>query len=164
MKTLFIVRHAKSSWKQEFLTDFERPLNKRGHRDAPVMAAVLKERGVKPDYIRCSPANRALTTARLLAEGLGYDLDHIETDEHMYGAGDRQLKTIVQQLPDSAETAMIVGHNPGMMMLANRLAGFEEDNLPTCGIVCVRFEAETWSAVDDREGTIEYFEYPKKHT
>jgi phosphohistidine phosphatase len=163
MKTLFIVRHAKSSWKHEFLSDFERPLNKRGHNDAPMMAQVLHDRGVTVDYIRSSPANRALTTARLLAAGIGYALDHVETDEHMYGAGDRQLQQIVQAFPAAAQTGMVVGHNPGMMMLAERLAGFDEDNLPTCGIVCVTFDVDAWTDVAEGSGTLRYFEYPKKH-
>ncbi|MDT8322962.1 MAG: histidine phosphatase family protein [Bacteroidota bacterium] len=163
MKTLYIVRHAKSSWKHESLSDFERPLNKRGHHDAPMMATVLRERGVSVDYIRSSPANRALTTARLLAEGIGHDLEGIETDEQMYGAGDGQLLQIVRSLPGNARDAMIVGHNPGMMMLAERLAGFEVDNLPTCGIVCVDLDVTAWTAVQDGGGALRYFEYPRKH-
>lgn len=163
MRTLYIVRHAKSSWKQEFLSDFERPLNKRGHNDAPMMAEILQKRGVTVDYVRCSPANRALTTARLLADGIGYARERIETDEQMYGAGDRQLLQIVRDLPPGARTAMIVGHNPGMMMLAERLAGFDEANLPTCGIVCVDLDIAAWSDAADGGGVLRYFEYPKKH-
>ena len=83
MKTLYIVRHAKSSWKQEYLTDFERPLNKRGHGDAPMIGRALVERGVRIGRIRCSPANRALTTARMLAVELGCSTECIETDDQM---------------------------------------------------------------------------------
>jgi phosphohistidine phosphatase len=163
MKTLYIVRHAKSSWKQDYLSDFERPLNKRGHGDAPIMGRVLRERGARVQYIRSSPANRALTTARILATELGCDLDCIETDEHMYGAGDRQLLDIVHAISDEVQDAMLVGHNPGMMMLAEHLSGFDEANLPTCGIVCVDFSVDAWRDASAATGTLRYFEYPKNH-
>ena len=163
MKTLYITRHAKSSWKHEHLTDFERPLNKRGHHDAPMMGAILREHGADIRIIRSSPANRALTTARMIAAELGYPAENIETDERMYGAGSRELTAIVQMLPDSIDEAMIVGHNPTMMMLAEDLAGFDEDNLPTCGIVCADFDVKSWREVLPGKGEIRYFEFPKKH-
>lgn len=163
MKTLYITRHAKSSWKDEHITDFERPLNKRGRHDAPLMGEILRERDADVRVIRSSPANRALVTARMIAEELGYPVENIETDERMYGAGSRELTVIVQMLPDSVDEAMVVGHNPAMMMLAGDLAGFDEDNLPTCGIVCVDFDVTSWRDVCPGEGVIRYFEYPKMH-
>jgi len=163
MKTLYIARHAKSSWKHGHLTDFERPLNKRGHSDAPMMGGILRERGANIRIIRSSPANRALTTARMIAEELGYPAENIETDERMYGAGSRELAAIVQMLPDDVDEAMVVGHNPAMMMLAEDLAGFDEDNLPTCGVVCVDFNVTSWRDALPGAGVIRYYEYPKKH-
>ncbi|MBN1448727.1 MAG: histidine phosphatase family protein [Bacteroidetes bacterium] len=163
MKTLYIVRHAKSSWKHETLTDFERPLNKRGRADAPLMGEILHTRGADVRIIRSSPANRALTTARLIAEGLDFPVENIETDERMYGAGDQQLLAMVRLFPDTTDEAMLVGHNPGMHFLAERLAGFTEDNLPTGAVVCVDFNVSSWSAVAPGMGSIRYVEYPKKH-
>ena len=163
MKTLYITRHAKSSWKHAHITDFERPLNKRGHHDAPMMGGILRASGADIRIIRSSPANRAMTTARMIAEELGFPAENIETDERMYGAESRELAAIVQELPDSVDEVMIIGHNPGMMMLAERLAGFDEDNLPTCGIVCVDFDVKSWRDVGPGTGKIRYFEFPKRH-
>ncbi len=161
MKTLYIVRHAKSSWDHEGLTDFERPLNKRGRSDAPLMGTVLKERGAQPAVIRTSAANRAMTTARLLSEALDFALERIEVDAGMYGAGPNEILTIIRQLPDEAREVMLVGHNPTMLMVAHRLGGFLGDNLPTCGIICIDFDAERWDETIGEQGVIRYYEYPK---
>jgi phosphohistidine phosphatase len=161
MKTLYIVRHAKSSWDHEGLTDFERPLNKRGRNDAPLMGTVLKERGAQPAVIRTSAANRAATTARLLAEALDFPLERIEVDAGMYGAGPNDILQSIQQLPADAHEAMLVGHNPTMLMIAHRLGGFLGDNLPTCAIVCIDFYASSWNEAAATQGRIRYYEYPK---
>ena len=163
MKTLYIVRHAKSSWKQKTVTDLERPLNKRGLGDAPRMGEILRERETDVRFIRSSPANRALTTAKLIATALGFPPEDIEIDERMYGAGDQQLLAIIRLFPDTVVEAMIVGHNPAMLFLAERLAGFTEDNLPTAGVVCVDFDVPSWSDVASGTGTLRFYEYPKKH-
>lgn len=163
MKTLFVIRHAKSSWDHEDLTDFERPLNKRGNRDAPIMGVVLRERGARPELIRSSAALRALSTARHLAKALEFPEDGIHVDPGMYGAGPLELVDIAAAFPDAVREAMLVGHNPTMHMLAYRLAGFDEHNLPTCGIVCIDFETDAWSSIRDLRGRIRYYEYPKKH-
>lgn len=163
MKTLYIVRHAKSSWKHDNLTDFERPLNKRGHGDAPMMGRILADLGTTIGLLRSSPANRALTTARMLAEELQFPLDSIETDEHMYGAGHKQLFEIVAGFPDDVSDAMIVGHNPGSQYLAEFLTDFNEENLPTCGIVCIDFDVEYWKDILPGSGSLQFFEYPRRH-
>lgn len=163
MKTLYIIRHAKSSWDHEGITDFERPLNDRGHRDAPKMGTVLRELGARPGLIRSSAAERAITTARYLAEALGYPPSEIQSDGVMYGAGPIELVDIVTTFPDSVREAFLVGHNPTMHMLAYRLAGFDAGNLPTAGVVCIDLDVETWSVIRDVRGRIRYFEYPKKH-
>jgi phosphohistidine phosphatase len=162
MKTLYIVRHAKSSWDHDGLSDFERPLNQRGHKDAPMMGTRLKHRQAVPAVIRASAANRAITTARLIAEELGYPLDRIEVDAGMYGAGPSDILAIVRELPENAEEAMLVGHNPTMQILAHRLGGFTGDNLPTCGICCIDIEAASWQEAASSTGRIRYYEYPKK--
>jgi phosphohistidine phosphatase len=162
MKTLYIVRHAKSSWSQDGITDFERPLNNRGLHDAPIMGSRLKQRKAAPAVIRSSAAMRAITTARLLAEVLEFPLENIEIDEGMYAAGSQDIYRIVRQLPQEAHAAMLVGHNPTMHMVANRLGGFSADNLPTCGICCIDFEVATWEEVLSAQGNLRYYEYPKK--
>ncbi|MBE0643633.1 MAG: histidine phosphatase family protein [Bacteroidetes bacterium] len=162
MKTLYIVRHAKSSWDHAGLTDFERPLNTRGQHDAPMMGTVLKDLGARPELIRCSAANRALTTARFLAESLAYPPESIDIDASLYGAGPLEILSVVHNLPEDVQEVMLVGHNPTMHMVANRMGGFQADNLPTCGIVCIDFNVESWEEVTVSPGTIRYYEYPKK--
>jgi len=163
MKRLYIARHAKSSWDEEYITDFERPLNKRGIRDAPLIGDALRTRGVNLQHLRSSPAVRALTTARLLAYRLSWPEESIVADAAMYGASDDKLHSIVLQLPDDAAEAMLVGHNPGMHMLAERLVGFDEENLPTCAVVGVEFTVERWSDIRELSGTLLFYEYPKLH-
>jgi phosphohistidine phosphatase len=162
MKTLYIVRHAKSSWDHDGLTDFERPLNKRGQNDAPMMGTVLREREAQPSIIRTSAANRAITTARLLAEALDFPLDKIEVDAGMYGAGTLEIVAIVQSLPDEAKEVMLVGHNPTIHLVAQRFAGFDGGNVPTCGIFCIDFDVSSWMETASAEGRLRYYEYPKK--
>ncbi len=164
MKRLVMVRHAKSTWDEAYVSDFERPLNKRGRKDAPLIGRILKEQNIEVAYIRSSPAVRALTTARLLAEELSYPLAEIVADDTMYGASAVTLQSIVRQIPDQVQEAMIVGHNPGMHMLAEALVGFEESNLPTCGVVCAEFPVERWADVAPGTGRMKFYEYPKRHS
>ncbi|MCZ7555052.1 MAG: histidine phosphatase family protein [Bacteroidia bacterium] len=164
MKRLLMVRHAKSSWDEAYVSDFERPLNKRGRRDAPLMGAVLRNQQVDVQYLRSSPAVRALTTARLLAEELSFPLANIVTDDSMYGASALTLQSIIRAIPDSVAHAMIVGHNPGMHALAETLVDFREVNLPTCGIVCADFPVDSWAQVGKGTGRLAFYEYPKRHT
>ena len=118
-KTLYIARHAKSSWDDASLSDFERPLNKRGKRDAPFMAEKLKELGVKPDLILSSPAQRAKTTAKHYHEALGSKL---EFDERIYEASLMSLIYLIQEQFEKVDSLMIVGHNPGLTMLNDRVS------------------------------------------
>ncbi len=163
MKTLYLARHAKSSWKNGALSDFDRPLNKRGLRTAPFMGRLLKEQGIVLDTIISSPANRAFTTATILAEEIGFSREAIQTNERIYGAGDGELQSVVNGLNPEYDCVMLVGHNPGMHMLAQRLAGFAEDNLPTAAIVAIEFDVGSWMDISFGTGRIVGYEYPKKH-
>jgi phosphohistidine phosphatase len=117
MKTLVLVRHAKSSWDNPGLSDFERKLNKRGVRDAPYMGKVVKEKGIQPDLIVSSPAVRALTTAKFFAHALDYSEDQIDKRESIYTSGPRQILTIINHLDDELNTIMLFGHNPDLTTL-----------------------------------------------
>ncbi|MGB3181662.1 MAG: histidine phosphatase family protein [Cyclobacteriaceae bacterium] len=161
MKTLYIVRHAKSSWKDDSLDDFDRPLNKRGNRDAPAMAERLKKANVKPDMLISSPANRALLTANYIAQGIGVKQEDIRTDEDMYLADPQTILNIAKQVSDDVNTLMIFGHNPGLTMFANEVADTDIDNIPTTGIVRVSFAAKKWKELDWGKGNLVYFDYPK---
>jgi len=162
MKELFILRHAKSSWDDPTLSDFERPLNERGRRDAPMMGEHLAEMGIKPDLIVASPAKRAKKTAKIVAGKLGYDTEKIRWEESIYEASPQALLYLVCALPDDAKRVMLVGHNPGFTMLANMLGDVAIDNIPTAGVVGIAFDAKSWDEACRMKGHTLFFEYPKK--
>ena len=162
MKTLILVRHAKSSWKQPELSDFERPLNNRGRNDAPRMGKLLHELKILPDILISSPANRAATTARILAEAMGFPLSDIQYIDHIYEAGVHTLYDIVRGIDNNYVNAMIVGHNPGLTFLANSLSNHSITNLPTCGIYAINLPNSPWNETSEDSGNLIFFEYPKK--
>ena len=137
MKRLYVIRHAKSSWNNPVLTDFERPLNKRGKQNAPFMGKRLKESEVQPDFFLASPAKRALKTAKTIAKEIDFPKKHIVTDESIYLAGVSTLLTVIRNIDDSCHQVILVGHNPGLTELAEYLTNQRFDNIPTCGIVCI---------------------------
>ncbi len=163
MKNLVLIRHAKSSWDNPALDDFDRPLNKRGQRDAPVMAGRLKELDITPDLFLSSPAERAVTTARTVAEGIDFPIEKIVQDEDIYLASGEDLLSIISQSDDSIERLFLVGHNPGLTELANHLGDRPIDNMPTCSIYSLVFEITSWKEILFRKGKTEFFDYPKKH-
>jgi len=155
-KILYIARHAKSSWNDMSLSDFERPLNARGKRDAPFMANLLKEKGITPDLILSSPAKRAKKTAKQYHKTLGGEL---RFDEHIYEASLMALLNLVQEALEKVDSIMIVGHNPGFTALNDMLSNKEIFNIPTAGVVGIVFEDE----VTPHKGKQLFFEYPKKY-
>ena len=163
MKTLYINRHAKSSWKFENLNDFDRPLNTRGKKAAEFMANKLKEKGEEIELMVTSPANRAISTCEYFAEAFEYDHGLIEEAHSMYHADHGTLLTIIDNMPDSFDKVMIFGHNPGFTNLANVLTGDTLGNIPTCGMVKINFDVDSWQAVSPGSGELEYFDYPKRY-
>jgi phosphohistidine phosphatase len=161
MKILYLVRHAKSSWKFPDLDDFERPLNKRGNRDAPVMGRFLNEREILPDIIISSPAKRAKKTAKIISDVLTYPKNRINYDEGIYEASTMGLLKITSTIDDSCKSAMLVGHNPSMTYFANMLANFRIGNIPTCGIVCIDLNISSWKKLSENSGKLAFFEFPK---
>ncbi len=163
MKRLYLIRHAKSSWKNPDLADFDRPLNKRGKENAPFMGRRLRKYNVKPDLLLSSPAKRALKTAKLIAGEIDFPKENIVTEELIYEAGVRTLVQVIQNLEDSFHQVMLFGHNPGFTALAECLTAYEVYNIPTCGIFCVDFEIDSWKKVAKDVGIVKFFDYPKKH-
>lgn len=163
MKTLYIIRHAKSSWKDSALSDYDRPLNQRGERDAPFMGELIRKQGGVPDLIISSPANRAFTTASYFADKLSYKKADIDLEKNIYEAGIGSLMKIINRINDKNTSVMIFGHNPGLTMLSNYLSGSYIDNLPTCGVVKLDLNINTWKDAGDLCGTLINFEYPKKY-
>ena len=155
MKTLYLARHAKSSWDDPGQSDFDRPLNARGQHDAPRMAHYLLEHHVRPDRILTSPAMRARTTATIYHETLGGIL---KEDDRIYEASVTSLLYLAQEALESAETLMLVGHNPGLTELANLLGDAPIYNLQTSGVVGLQFEGE----IQPGNGHRFLYLYPKK--
>lgn len=148
MKHLWLARHAKSDWSDESASDFDRELNARGLRDAPAMGRWLNERGVKPQVMVTSPARRALQTAELLAEGMGFSKAFIFHEPRIYEAHTGELQEIIEESDDNLEHLMLVGHNPGMTQLVNALGGGPLDNLPTCAIAALTYDVTRWDDVE----------------
>lgn len=161
MKTLIIVRHAKSSWDKPNLVDFERILNQRGLNDAPFMGQIVAEKGIVPDLILSSPAVRAMTTASFYAEALNYPKEKIQSKETIYDRGAKHILYLINEIDDKFQTVMLFGHNPDLSSLAQYLCDFHEGNLPTCGTVCVDFDTDTWSNIGEEKGRLRFFISPK---
>lgn len=162
MKALSLIRHAKSSWTYPELTDFERPLNDRGRRDAPRMAQRLaRELGRKPLRLLSSPATRAITTARVFAEALGLDLEAVQIEPRIYDASRKTLLELVNGLPDSAAQVLLFGHNPGLSELAHTLADCPFDEIPTCAVVRLELEIPSWKKAVPGSGRLGAYLYPK---
>ncbi len=163
MKTLYLCRHAKSSWADPGMDDFDRPLNERGLRNAPYMAQVFKERGERIDLIITSPAKRAMTTARSFADTLAIDKEHFIQDRAIYLAERITLMHVVNSVPSVADRVMLFGHNPGFTELIDHLSDAGIDNLPTCGLVRIDFALDDWRLLSKHTGTLVWSDYPKRY-
>ena len=162
MKTLILMRHAKSSWKDTSLPDYDRPLNKRGRRDAPLMGRRLAARDSIPDLMVSSPAARAMATAEAIAGEIDYPWAEIVGDERLYGADELELLEVISRLDDQLQSVLLVGHNPGLSDLANDLSPDPIGNLPTCGIVEMTFGTNRWALIGEIVATRASFDYPKR--
>jgi phosphohistidine phosphatase len=162
MKTLTIVRHAKSSWNNPKLSDRERPLNKRGERDAPTMGQRLADAGIRPSLIASSPAVRAWTTARVIATQMSYPLEFLMRENNLYLASLSGLLDIVAEQDEGFQSLLIVGHNPGLTNLANFLCPGLTTNLPTAGVVSVNIDQDNWKLHEQPETELVLHDYPKK--
>ncbi|MEE4174080.1 MAG: histidine phosphatase family protein [Xanthomonadales bacterium] len=160
-RVLFLVRHAKSSWKDASLPDIERPLNKRGKRNAPLMADWLMSLGDRPELILSSPANRALTTARAMAGALQQAPEDIQVEQDLYFAGTHGMLRALERVDDRFHRVMMVGHNPVMTRLLNQLTGADVWNMPTCAIAVIGFDMESWGLVDSTAGKLLAYQTPK---
>lgn len=164
MKRLILCRHAKSSWKDLSLDDIDRPLNKRGKRDAPEMGGRMARLGIQPDAIISSPAKRARKTARQLAEALGFKKNNVIIVDRIYDAGVDELLDIIHGFDDADGLVIMVGHNPETTIVANLLGGLAIDNIPTCGVVALDFAVDSWRDVANAGGSMAFFDYPKRTT
>ncbi len=161
MKTLTLVRHAKSSWKDRGLSDRERPLNKRGERDAPIMGKRMLESGIRPSLIISSPAVRAWSTAKEVARELGYPLEFLQREDGLYLASLDNLLDVVATQDAGFNHLMLFAHNPGLTDFANYLSPSLTSNLPTAGVVSVNIAADDWMLYDRPKTELLVYDYPK---
>jgi phosphohistidine phosphatase len=163
MKTLYLVRHAKSSWKYPELDDFERPINRRGRESLMLMGEFLKKIKVTPDLIISSPATRAAMTARIIADTIDYPIEKILYSETIYLSDEDVLLHVIQDINDDVKEAMLIGHNPGLTDLGNYISDQRINNIPTSGIFCLELNISSWTKIGERRGKLKFFEFPGRH-
>ena len=156
-KTLYLLRHAKSSWKDLSLSDFDRTLNKRGKHDAPLMAAKMKVRGISPDSIISSPAKRAKKTAKVFSDVLESPLYLVPK---LYACSTEEMFWIIEKAFETQDEVMIVGHNPELTFLNDLLSDKEIVNIPTSGLVAIAFDHYP---IEQGQGKQLFFDYPKRY-
>ena len=163
MKTVYFVRHAKSSWKDATLRDIDRPLNDRGKRDAPFMAKLLRGQGLQPDKLISSPAKRALSTAKYFAEAFDISQKDILVVEDIYEAHPTEILQVVRNCQPEWNTVLVFGHNPTFTDVVNFFADQYILNVPTCGVARVELTVDDWSEFDKNTGKLTAFYYPKQY-
>lgn len=163
MKTVCIIRHAKSSREDAELADIDRPLAPRGIRDAPVMGERLRAMDVRFDVVYSSPATRAKSTAELLAEGMRDSAERITIVELLYGGDDTDILEFLASRSDALDSVALVLHNPEATALSNRIGDMPVDDMPTCGVYIVRIDTDRWVDVPTNRGETVAYEFPKKH-
>ncbi|MEO6454778.1 MAG: histidine phosphatase family protein [Ginsengibacter sp.] len=162
-KTLILIRHAKSSWDNNALTDFDRPLNERGKKDAPVMAKRLMESRITIDAFISSPAKRAKKTAEFFIKEFGRKEKEIIFIPELYEASVETFYHTVLQIDNALSNIAIFSHNPGITFFANTLTSNTRlDNMPTCSVFAVKSNIKKWSYFRDSEKEFWFFDYPKK--
>ena len=159
MKILYVLRHAKSSWDDTDLADFDRPLNDRGRRSAPFIGELMKKAGFEPDIIYSSPAVRARETARLVKEAAEFATD-IKLNERIYEASPHALQLVASSIDDRFRSAMIVGHNPGMEGFVSLLTGRLEP-MPTASLALIELDIAGWEQIGHSKGFLRQIFRPK---
>ena len=162
MKRLYLVRHAKSSWSNPHLKDFDRPLNDRGLRDAPVMANHLQQLDLIPDFILSSAANRAQTTARIMAEVLLGDSEQIVTDTELYAASAETLLNEIRVVDNQVQHLMLVAHNPTITELLDLLVDGAAQDMPTCAVAVIGLDISDWRRILPGTGMLNHFILPRQ--
>lgn len=162
MRLLTLIRHAKSSWDDDTLSDFERPLNERGRRDAPAMAERLAPELERPLRIVTSPAVRALSTARQFAIALRIEESSMRIEPRIYEASAGSLLAIVNALPDAEEHVLMFGHNPGFSDLGRLLVREPFTEMPTCAVATIAFDEPHWRDIVPGAGRLLRYRFPKE--
>ena len=161
MKTVLLIRHAKSDWGDPSLSDFDRPLNGRGKRDAPLMAQRLLDKKITIDAFIASPAKRAWKTACIFAKAFGTRKDDVISRDELYGAAEDVFFDVIRSADDQHQTIAIFSHNPGITDFANQLTDTRIDNIPTSSVFAITADCDSWSAFREASKHFLFFDYPK---
>jgi len=161
MKTLILVRHAKSNWDNPGLDDMDRPLNERGKNDAPIMAKRLVDRDVKIDAILTSPAKRAVKTAKIFAKEFDIKKDDIIPIDELYMAGEDAFYKVIEKIKDKYKRVAVFSHNNGISDFANLLTDTRVDSIPTCGVFAIKIDCDKWKDFRTAKKEFWFFDYPK---
>jgi len=161
MKTLYIVRHAKSSWEYEGIKDIDRPLKQRGINDAYLISSVLNKKIATPDVFISSCANRALHTAMIFSYSFNYPLANLKLSKSLYNFSDGYLIKTVKALDDSFDSAIIFSHDHGISDFVNKFGSIQVEHVPTCGVIGLKFETSHWKNI--KNGTTIITEFPKHY-
>ena len=161
MKYLLLVRHAKSTWDDFSIKDFDRPLNDRGKKDAPMMAKRLLKKDIKIDAFISSPAKRARKTAEAFVKEYKSEKNEVIFFEELYMAGQSSFETVIKNTADSYNTIAVFSHNEGITHFANTLTDKKTDNIPTCGVFAVKIKSKHWKDFVDAKKEFWFFDYPK---
>lgn len=162
MKQLLLVRHAKSIWANSGQSDFDRPLNERGHKDAPMMAKRIMDRGIHIDLVISSNAVRALTTAHYFATANKIAISDIVEHDFLYHAPPERFDKAIVLIPDEINTAAIVAHNPGITDFVNQLTTTQIDDMPTCAIFAVTIHTNSWKNWAAAKKEVLFVDWPKQ--
>ena len=162
MKKLILIRHAKSDWHSAAATDFDRPLNARGKKAAPLMGEQLAARSSSPDLLLSSPAKRARQTAKKIARQIAYPETEIRYDEGIYEASLTTLVKLIHRLADRCDSIILIGHNPGFSELGKWLTPEAPDWLPTCGLLELELPIDNWAETTQGCATLQQYNYPKQ--
>lgn len=164
MKQLIIVRHAKSDWGDENLKDIDRPLNERGYSDAYMLSNWFFTHHELPQLIVSSDATRALSTAMIFSRALGIPSERMLIESKIYESTADTLKKVISNFDDAAHSVMLFGHNPGITSLVNELSNdLFFDNIPTCGIISIQFDMNSWKEIESLKGQLVFQQFPKEY-
>lgn len=161
MKTIYLIRHAKSDWNNQELTDFERPLNTRGVNDTEKIGKELNKLGFNPEKIIASPSKRTTTTIQFLCEHISFNFKHVEFNSKLYHPSNENFINIIEDLPDEIENIAMVSHNYGISEFADYLTENFMEAMPTCAVVCIELEINSWKEIVRGLGTTKWYIYPK---
>lgn len=161
MKTVYIVRHAKSSWEYKGIDDIDRPLKKRGIKDSYLLSDVLSKKINRPDVFITSSASRALSTAVIFCNNFGYPLSNLQINKSLYSFSDGYLVKTIKALDDEFDSAIIFSHDHGINDFVNKYGNEFIPHVPTCGVIAIQFDNSHWKSI--KKGKTLFKEFPKKY-